>query len=112
MPLLKYINREGNMELRTIPNTTPKIVYSVELEIHTWLSKCNMEFGCLGDVYAKSSMLLGEFVPQDELLHFVVKFSKAVDIPELCPPDVVLQIASHELSSEKAFLLLDWIRLL
>ncbi|RXH91522.1 hypothetical protein DVH24_020545 [Malus domestica] len=231
MPLLKYINREGNMELRTIPNTTPKIVYSVELEIHTWLSKCNMEFGCLGnfyflpnstreallthkrssfllewlssnaglspcsatefvswlypyvsnkepllpvtlvhflyhahmkniiddsqlysfltviplidgtnqvrmqrtatlvsasrskwvkllgplnpfvgqyyidigDVYAKSSMLLGEFVPQDELLHFVVKFSKAVDIPELCPPDVVLQIASHELSREGIF---------
>ncbi|KAM1550658.1 hypothetical protein FF1_042961 [Malus domestica] len=51
MPLLKYINREGNMELRTIPNTTPKIVYSVELEIHTWLSKCNMEFGCLGNFY-------------------------------------------------------------
>lgn len=38
MPLLKYINCEGNMELRTVPNTTPKIVYSVELEIHTGLS--------------------------------------------------------------------------
>lgn len=230
-PLVKYINREGYMKLRTIPNTTPKIIYSVELEIHTWLSK-NFHFlpnstreallthkrssfllewlsrnaglsACsatefvswlypyvsnkepllpvalvhllyhahmkniiddsqlyslltviplidgtnqvrmqrtatlvsasrskwvkllgplnpfvghyyidIGDVYAKSGMLLGESVPQDELLRFVVKFSKAVDIPELCPPDVVLQIASHELSSEKAFLLLDWIRLL
>lgn len=57
----------------------------------------------IGDLYSKSSMLLGESVPQDELLRFVVKFSKAVDIPELCPPDVVLQIASHELSSEKTF---------
>lgn len=35
-----------------------------------------------------------------------------MDLPELCPPDVVLQIAYHEFLSEQAFLLLDWIRLL
>ena len=65
----------------------------------------------IGDVYAKSSMFLGESTPEKELLGFVVKISKAVDLPELCPPDAVLQLASHELSSEQAFLLLDWIRL-
>ncbi|KAM1773600.1 hypothetical protein ACFXTI_043095 [Malus domestica] len=250
IPLLKYINREGNMELCTVAKGTveaPQLRYATKLELHTWLSKCNMEFGCpdnvyflpsstqkalvnhcikmkkpnltgssslsiwlhrhagvkscsaydyaillsnhvfekeqnlafplaiflhhshkkcfltdynlsdlgswipiidgaghvsrqrtetlvpasgskwlklfgpqnpfveqkfvdIGDVYAKSSMFLGECTPEKELLGFVVKISKAVDLPELCPPDAVLQLASHELSSEQAFLLLDWIR--
>ncbi|KAK9948530.1 hypothetical protein M0R45_004101 [Rubus argutus] len=65
----------------------------------------------IGGVYSKSSVFLGESTPEKELLNFVGKYSKAVDLPELCPPDMVLQIASHELSSEQAFLLLDWIRL-
>ncbi|XP_068313767.1 uncharacterized protein [Pyrus communis] len=234
IPLLNYINREGNMELCTVAKGTveaPQLRYATKLELHTWLSKCNMEFGCpdnvyfvpsstqkalvnhcikmkkpnltgssslsnwlhdhagvkscsaydyaillsnhvfekeqnlafplaisyiiptrnaslliitylilvhgsqlsmeqamsvdkelkllslrqkyvdIGDVYAKSSMFLGESMPEKELLGFVVKISKAVDLPELCPPDAVLQLASHELSSEQAFLLLDWIRL-
>ncbi|PRQ38289.1 putative histidine kinase-like ATPase domain-containing protein [Rosa chinensis] len=67
----------------------------------------------IGDVYAKSSLFLGKYsTPEKELLYFVGEYSKATDLPDLCPPDVVLQIASHELSSEQAFLLLDWIRLL
>ncbi|KAL6296081.1 hypothetical protein ACE6H2_004223 [Prunus campanulata] len=252
LPLIKYINCEGNLALCTIANTkteTPKVRYAMDLELHTWLSKCNMEFGCpgvyflpnrtqkallnnqksekiknsgiyrssslcnwldqagviscsadtyvsllqnhvsgkepnlavtlsnflyhthrkgfladysisdicrripvidgadhvrmqrtvtlvpaldsewmklfgpqnpfveqnfvdIGHVYSKSSLFLGESTPEKELLRFICKHSKAVDLPELCPPDVVLQIASHELSSEQAFLLLDWIRLL
>ncbi|CAN6583023.1 unnamed protein product [Malus baccata var. baccata] len=237
IPLLKYINREGNMELCTVAKGTveaPQLRYATKLELHTWLSKCNMEFGCpdnvyflpsstqkalvnhcikmkkpnltgssslsnwlhdhagvkscsaydyaillsnhvfekeqnlafplaiflhhshkkcfltdynisdlgswipiidgaghvsrertetlvpasgskwvklfgpknpfveqkyvdIGDVYAKSSMFLGESTTEKELLDFVVKISKAVDLPELCPPDAVLQVASHEL---------------
>lgn len=49
---------------------------------------------------------------EKELLCFGCKYCKAVDLLELCPPDVVLQIAPSELSSEQAFLLLDWIGLL
>ncbi|KAM5559542.1 hypothetical protein ABKV19_020949 [Rosa sericea] len=66
----------------------------------------------IGVVYSKSCMFLGESTPRKELLNFVSKYSKAVDLPELSPPDVTLQITSHELSSKQAFLLLDWIRLL
>ncbi|CAL8101226.1 unnamed protein product [Prunus armeniaca] len=248
IPLIKYINSEGNLELCTIAETTTgipgtlKVRYAMELELHTWLSKCNMEFGCpgvyfipnstqkallknkpicrrnwsvrnwlgqarvsscsahgyasllqnhvsgkepnlavalsnflyhthrkgflddnsisdicrripiidgadhvrtqrtvtlvpvldskwmklfgpqnpfveqnyvdIGYVYSKSRLFLGESTPEKELLHFISKHSKAVDLPELYPPDVVLQIASRELSSEQAFLLLDWIRFL
>ncbi|KAM5569728.1 hypothetical protein ABKV19_016972 [Rosa sericea] len=65
-----------------------------------------------GSKWAKFSFFLGKSTPEKELLHFVGEYSKAMDLPDLCPPDVVLQIASHELSSEQAFLLLDWIRLL
>ncbi|XP_068308008.1 uncharacterized protein [Pyrus communis] len=254
IPLIKYINREGNLQLCTITKTAKaesKIQYAEEKEVHTWLNKCNMEFGCpdnmyflpdnvqkalldnqrsvarnkksthgikssvcnwlcyyagvksctaydyavflcnhvnkepglaltlanflyhahkksflsdyetsylcgsfplidgtdrvrmqravtlvpasgskwvklfgsqnpfveqnyvdIGNAYAKSSMFLGDSVLEKELLNFIERHSKAMDLPELSPPDVVLEKASHELSSEQAFLLLDWIRLL
>ncbi|KAK9932902.1 hypothetical protein M0R45_020123 [Rubus argutus] len=55
-------------------------------------AKCNMEFGCPDNVY---------FLP-NSTLEAVLNHQK----------DVALGIPSHELSSEQAFMLLDWIRLL
>ncbi|KAK9939066.1 hypothetical protein M0R45_015775 [Rubus argutus] len=71
-----------------------------------------VEFGYvdIGDVYAKSSPLIGESAPQEELLHFVFKYSNALDLPEFHPPNVALHIASSGLSCDQAFLLLDWVR--
>ncbi|KAL5558726.1 hypothetical protein UlMin_034937 [Ulmus minor] len=66
----------------------------------------------IGDAYVKSATFLGECTPENVVLEFISKYSKAVDLPELSPPNIELQIASSQLSSEQAFLLLDWIRLL
>lgn len=65
----------------------------------------------IGDAYAKNGLFLEEHTPEMVLLTFMCEYSKAVDLPELYPPNTELKIASSELSVEQAFLLLDWIRL-
>ncbi|OMO50899.1 hypothetical protein CCACVL1_30167 [Corchorus capsularis] len=64
----------------------------------------------IGEVYAKRYQFIGEHTPENELLDFLIKHSGAKDLPELCPPDMVLPLGS--LTSQQAFLLLDWIRFL
>ncbi|XP_062118267.1 uncharacterized protein LOC133831877 [Humulus lupulus] len=66
----------------------------------------------VGDVYAKSSSFLGEFTLDKVVLDFICKYTKAMDLPELTPPNLELKIASSPLSMEQVFMLLDWIRLL
>ncbi|POO03753.1 Histidine kinase-like ATPase, C-terminal domain containing protein [Trema orientale] len=66
----------------------------------------------IGDVYSKSGTFLGECTPDKVVLDFICKYSKAMDLPDLSPPNLELKIASSQLSIEQAFLLLDWIRLL
>ncbi|KAF4379461.1 hypothetical protein G4B88_024446 [Cannabis sativa] len=54
LPLFKFINREGNVELCSISQTMKEEVtirYVLDLNIHSWLSKCSIEFGCFNNVY-------------------------------------------------------------
>ncbi|KAF6136734.1 hypothetical protein GIB67_020056 [Kingdonia uniflora] len=62
----------------------------------------------IGDVYSESCHLCGEFTPKKALIEFVTNHTRAVNLPELQPPNVVLQVASSPLNREQAFLLLDW----
>ncbi|OMO50900.1 hypothetical protein CCACVL1_30168 [Corchorus capsularis] len=65
----------------------------------------------IAEVYAKSYQCNGEHTPEEELLDFLAKNLEAKDLPQLCPPDMVLPLKSY-LTCEEAYLLLDWIRFL
>ncbi|XVE95086.1 hypothetical protein REPUB_Repub02eG0066000 [Reevesia pubescens] len=62
----------------------------------------------IGEANAESYQFVGEHTPEKELLDFLVKHFGAKDLPKLWPPDMVLPLTSC-LTSELAFLLLDWI---
>ena len=66
----------------------------------------------IGKVYAEGGQFAGECTPKGVILSFLSTYTRAVDIPELHPPNVVLKVASSKLTSEQGFLLLDWIRFL
>lgn len=48
--------------------------------------------------------------PEKKLLEFFEKYSKTCDFPDLFPNDASLQVASTQLTSDQALLLLNWIR--
>ncbi|KAK9756523.1 hypothetical protein RND81_01G103700 [Saponaria officinalis] len=64
----------------------------------------------IGKTYATAAEFAGEETPEEELLSFLTAHSGARDLPELTPPNMCLQVASFVMTSEQAFLLLDWIR--
>ncbi|XP_077251764.1 uncharacterized protein LOC143890988 [Tasmannia lanceolata] len=64
----------------------------------------------MADRYFERCIFAGECTPKKVLSNFLIKYTKALDLPELHPPDVDLPVASSQLSTEQAFLLLDWIR--
>ena len=66
----------------------------------------------IGKVYAEGGQFAEECTPKGVILSFLSTYTRAVDLPELCPPNVVLKVASSKLTSEQGFLLLDWIRFL
>uniref|UniRef100_A0A803NWD8 Sacsin n=1 Tax=Cannabis sativa TaxID=3483 RepID=A0A803NWD8_CANSA len=64
----------------------------------------NQQYIDIGDVYAKSGSFLGEFTPEKVVLDFICLYTKAMDLPELTPPNVELEIASSPLSMEQSIL--------
>lgn len=76
--------------------------------INPFLEQCYID---IGEAYAESYDIVGEHTPERELLNFLVQHSEAKDLTELCPPDMMLPLTSG-FTTEQAFLLLDWIRLL
>ncbi|XP_021754621.1 uncharacterized protein LOC110719947 [Chenopodium quinoa] len=64
----------------------------------------------LGHVYCASGIFAGEYTHEKSLLSFMEKHTRARDLPELPPPNIALPVASSKLTSEQAFLLLDWIK--
>ncbi|KAJ0973581.1 hypothetical protein J5N97_021540 [Dioscorea zingiberensis] len=53
-----------------------------------------------------------KFSERANFMNFLCKYTKAVDLPEISPPNVRLPITCCQLSAEQAFLLLDWIKFL
>ncbi|PRQ24680.1 hypothetical protein RchiOBHm_Chr6g0275111 [Rosa chinensis] len=54
VPLLKYIDQQGNLKFCSVTKTTteaPKIRCAMELETHRWLSKCSLLFRCPDTMY-------------------------------------------------------------
>ncbi|KAF4396679.1 hypothetical protein G4B88_028993 [Cannabis sativa] len=51
-----------------------------------------------------SGSFLGEFTPEKVVLDFICLYTKAMDLPELTPPNVELEIASSPLSMEQSIL--------
>ena len=70
----------------------------------------NGKFVELRAVYAETAELAGECTPAKELLRFFKKYKKTYDLPNIIPGDMVLQVASRQLTYDEALLLLDWIR--
>ncbi|GAB4852424.1 hypothetical protein Ancab_016619 [Ancistrocladus abbreviatus] len=64
----------------------------------------------IGECYSSSRKFAGEHTPDKVTLSFLRNHTGAHDLPELLPPNAELQAASSELTSDQAFLLLDWIR--
>ncbi|KNA17951.1 hypothetical protein SOVF_074950, partial [Spinacia oleracea] len=64
----------------------------------------------ISEIYAASSELAEEYTPEKELLKFLTLHAGALDLPEISLPQLPLQVASSQMTSEQAFLLLDWIR--
>ncbi len=64
----------------------------------------------LGLIYAEAAKFAGECTPAKELLRFFKKHKKTCDLPYIIPQDMVLQVASSQLTCDEALLLLDWIR--
>ncbi|KAH9620517.1 hypothetical protein KSS87_015167 [Heliosperma pusillum] len=64
----------------------------------------------IGEAYDATGEFASEHTPAEVLLSFLTTRAGARDLPELTPPDMSLQAASCQMTSEQAFLLLDWIR--
>ncbi|KAJ8453361.1 hypothetical protein Cgig2_008245 [Carnegiea gigantea] len=64
----------------------------------------------IGEVYAAYGQFAGEHTTDPVLLNFLMVNTGARDLPEISPPNLPLQVASSQMTSEQAFLLLDWVR--
>ncbi|KAL2894933.1 Sacsin [Bienertia sinuspersici] len=64
----------------------------------------------LSEIYAARGEFAAEHTPDKMLLDFLTFHARARDLPEISLPNSSLQVASSLMSSEQAFLLLDWIR--
>lgn len=62
------------------------------------------------NIYCQSKDFSGRHTPNESLLHFMMVYTKALDLPEILPPDVELPVANKHLTAEQAFILLDWIQ--
>ncbi|KMT19054.1 hypothetical protein BVRB_1g014530 [Beta vulgaris subsp. vulgaris] len=64
----------------------------------------------ISETYAANGEFAGENTPDKLLLSFLILHGRARDLPEISLPNLPLQVASSQMTSEQAFLLLDWIR--
>lgn len=64
----------------------------------------------LGEQYAQASRFAGEVTSKEMIQSFVKLHIKAVDLPELHPPNASLLAASIALGKEQALLLMGWLR--
>ncbi|KAL6955022.1 hypothetical protein U1Q18_041629 [Sarracenia purpurea var. burkii] len=64
----------------------------------------------LGEVYAEAAKFPGECTPENALLNFLIEHNKATDLPNIVPEDRALDVASNQLTSDQALLLLEWIQ--
>ncbi|XP_038709038.1 uncharacterized protein LOC120003946 [Tripterygium wilfordii] len=63
----------------------------------------------LGEDYLFRSTFAGEHTKSRQLMPFLETYVGASDIPLISPPNAVIPIVSSPLTTENAFLLLDWI---
>ncbi|KAG5528305.1 hypothetical protein RHGRI_029096 [Rhododendron griersonianum] len=71
---------------------------------------CSSKYVELGEVYAEAANFAGKSTAEGELLDFLIKQGKATDLPNILPQNRALDIASNQLTSDQALLLLQWIQ--
>ncbi|KAH7847938.1 hypothetical protein Vadar_031865 [Vaccinium darrowii] len=64
----------------------------------------------LGEAYTEAANFAGNSTPEGKLLDFLIKHDKVTDLPDILPQDRALDIASNQLTSHQALLLLEWIQ--
>ncbi|KAI8534117.1 hypothetical protein RHMOL_Rhmol10G0063500 [Rhododendron molle] len=71
---------------------------------------CSSKYVELGEVYAEAANFAGKSMAEAGLLDFLIKQSKATDLHDILPQNKALDIASNQLTSDQALLLLQWIQ--
>ncbi|XXG72538.1 hypothetical protein AAC387_Pa07g1608 [Persea americana] len=108
-PSIPVVDRFGHVNLKRdavlVPASGSK--WAKLMISNPWTKKNYVELR--GD-YVQCCKFAGECSSKEMFHNFMKVYIKAKDIPELCPPDADFPLASSHLTSEQAFLLLDWIR--
>ncbi|XP_058185661.1 uncharacterized protein LOC131302885 [Rhododendron vialii] len=71
---------------------------------------CSSKYVELGEVYAEAANFAGKSTAEGDLLDFLIMQGKATDLPNILPQNRALDIASNQLTSDQALLLLQWIQ--
>ncbi|KAH7847933.1 hypothetical protein Vadar_031793 [Vaccinium darrowii] len=90
------------------------VILARELELENKTAEghgsCSSKYVELGEVYAEAAKIAGKSTAEGELLDFLIKQGKAIDLPDILPQDRALDIVSNQLTSDQALLLLKWIQ--